>query len=106
MSDNLKLKSQKGQSAKGVSGNPAGRPRGSRNKANVAIEALLEDGAERLISKAMEMALAGDTAPMRLCLERILWVRRDRMVHVTPDDCAVVDDRERVDGRAQVPCQY
>jgi hypothetical protein len=30
------------------------------------MEALLEDGAEQLIHKALEMALAGDTAAMRL----------------------------------------
>jgi hypothetical protein len=46
------------------------------------MEALLEEGAEQLINKAMTMALAGDTAAMRLCLERILPVRRDRLVHL------------------------
>ena len=46
------------------------------------MEALLEEGAEQLINKAMTMALDGDTAAMRLCLERILPVRRDRLVHL------------------------
>jgi hypothetical protein len=46
------------------------------------MEALLEEGAEQLINKAMSMALAGDTAAMRLCLERILPVRKDRSVHL------------------------
>jgi Family of unknown function (DUF5681) len=82
MNDHSKPKSQKGQWPKGVSGNPAGRPRGSRNKATLALEALLEEGAEPLISKAMTMALAGDTAAMRLCLERILPARRDRLIHL------------------------
>ena len=72
MSDNSKAKSsQKGQWSKGVSGNPTGRPRGSRNRSTLAMEALLEDGAEQLINKAMKMALAGDTAALRICLERI-----------------------------------
>jgi hypothetical protein len=82
MNDHSKPKSQKGQWPNGVSGNPAGRPRGSRNKATLALEALLEEGAEPLISKAMTMALAGDTAAMRLCLERILPARRDRLIHL------------------------
>ena len=82
MNDKSKPKSQKGKWSKGVSGNPTGRPRGSRNRSTVAMEALLEDGAERLIKKAMKMALAGDTAALRLCLERILPVRRDRFVHL------------------------
>src|SRR6516162_8157265 len=79
--DNSKSQ-QPGRWAKGVSGNPSGRPRGSRNKAALAMEALLEEGAEQLINKAMSMALAGDTAAMRLCLERILPVRKDRSVHL------------------------
>jgi hypothetical protein len=82
MDNNCKPKSQKGQWQKGVSGNPTGRPRGSRNTATLAMEALLEEGAEQLINKAMTMALEGDTAALRLCLERILPVRRDRLVHV------------------------
>jgi hypothetical protein len=82
MNNNPKPKSQKGQWQKGVSGNPAGRPRGTRNQATLAMEALLEEGAEQLISKAMTMALSGDTAALRLCLERILPVRKDRLVQV------------------------
>jgi len=46
------------------------------------MEALFEEGAEELISKAKSMALAGDTAAMRLCLERIFPARRDRLVHL------------------------
>ena len=67
MTHNSKPKSKKGQWRRGVSGNPAGRPRGSRNRSTVALEALLEEGADRLINKAMKMALGGDTAALRLC---------------------------------------
>jgi hypothetical protein len=65
---------------KGVSGNPAGRPKGARHKYLVAIEELLDDEAEGLTRKAIELALAGDTTALRLCLERILPPRRDRPV--------------------------
>jgi hypothetical protein len=41
----------------GQSGNPSGRPKGARNKATVVIEALLEDEAEALIRKVIELAL-------------------------------------------------
>ena len=41
-------------------GNPGRRP-GSRNKATVAVEALLDGEAEKLTRKAIEMALAGFT---------------------------------------------
>ena len=59
---------------------PAGRPKGARNKATLAAEALLEGGAEALTRKAIELALAGDGPALRLCLERIVPVRRGRMV--------------------------
>src|ERR687893_1589370 len=64
----------------GQSGNPNGRPVGSRNKSKLALEALLEGEAEGLTRKAVEMALAGDTTAMRLCLERIYPARKDTPV--------------------------
>ncbi|GEP06619.1 DUF5681 domain-containing protein [Methylobacterium oxalidis] len=65
---------------KGASGNPAGRPKGSRHKATLAVEALLEGEAEALTRKAVEMALDGDTVAMRLCLDRIAPARKDRPI--------------------------
>jgi hypothetical protein len=82
MKDHSTPKPRRGKFPKGVSGNPAGRPPGSRNKATLAMEALFEQDAEQLIQKAKSMALAGDAAAMRLCLDRILPVRRDRLVHL------------------------
>jgi len=64
----------------GESGNPAGKPKGSRHRATLAIEALLEGEAEAIGRKAVQMALAGDTTAMRLCLERIVPARKDRPV--------------------------
>ena len=69
-----------GRFEKGMSGNPAGRPAGSRNNATLACEALLEGQAEALTQKAVEMALAGDVTALKLCIERICPVRRDRPV--------------------------
>ena len=72
-----------GQFPKGVSGNPAGRPRGSRNRATLLIESLLEDEAETLTRKAIELAKGGDLTALRLCLERILPVRKDRPIQLS-----------------------
>jgi len=66
---------------KGRSGNPAGRRRGSRNKATLASAALLAGESEALTRKAVEMALAGDPTAMRLCLERVLPPYRERTVN-------------------------
>ncbi len=63
---------QAGRFARGASGNPAGRPRGARNKATRAAETLLEGQAEALTQRAIEAALEGDGAALRLCMERIL----------------------------------
>ena len=65
---------------KGQSGNPAGRPRGSKNRATRAAELLLDGEAEALTRKAVEMALAGDPAALRLCLDRTVAPRRDRAI--------------------------
>src|ERR1051325_4461056 len=65
---------------KGRSGKPAGRPPGSRNRATIAAEALLEGEAQALTRKAIELALEGDTTALRLCLERIVPQRKSRTV--------------------------
>ena len=64
----------------GQSGNPSGRPKGARNKATTAVEALLDNEAEALTRKVIELALAGNMAAIRLCFERLLPPRRDRGV--------------------------
>jgi hypothetical protein len=64
----------------GQSGNPAGRPRGSRHKVTLAIEAMLDGEAEALTRKALDLALAGDMTALRLCLDRIAPARKDRPV--------------------------
>jgi hypothetical protein len=71
---------QAGRFRKGRSGNPAGRPRGSRNFATLAVETLLSGEAERLTRKCIDLALSGDTVALKLCLERIYPARKDRPV--------------------------
>ena len=65
---------------KGQSGNPDGRPKGSRNATTIALETLLDGQATALTQKAIELALTGDMAALRLCLDRILPPRKDRPV--------------------------
>ena len=67
--------------AKGESGNRAGRPPGARHKATLAAEALLDGESEALTRKAVEAALGGDMAALRLCLDRIVPPRRERPVN-------------------------
>lgn len=55
---------------KGQSGNPAGRPAGTRNRRTLAAQAL-HDAAEDVAKAMIEAAKAGDTAAGRLVLERV-----------------------------------
>lgn len=68
---------------KGQSGNPAGKPRGARNATTLALETLLDGQATALTQKAIDLALAGDMAALRLCIDRILPPRKDRPVTFT-----------------------
>ncbi len=64
----------------GRSGNPNGRPKGSRNRVTQAIEALIDGKAEAIVAKAVEIALEGDTNMLRALLATFVPRRRDRTV--------------------------
>jgi hypothetical protein len=64
----------------GESGNPAGRPRGSRNKKTIVLEALVDGEAEAVMQKMITLAKMGDHVAMRLCVERMMPPRRERPV--------------------------
>lgn len=71
----------------GVSGNPAGRPRGARNKVTVAAETLLAGQAGALTQKLIEVALGGDVAALKLCFERLCPVPRSAKLDIDlPED--------------------
>jgi hypothetical protein len=59
---------------KGRSGNPSGRPEGSRNKATIVAQKLLDGQAEALVQKAINL---------RICLERLVPPRKDAPLCVT-----------------------
>ena len=57
-----------------------GRTKGSRNGTTMAVEALLDGQSEALTQRAIDAALDGDGAALRLCLDRICPPRTDRPV--------------------------
>src|SRR3954453_10101028 len=65
---------------KGQSGNPHGKPKGTRHRVTVAAETLLEGEAEAITRKAIELAKQGDGPALRLCMDRIYPARKDRPV--------------------------
>src|SRR6476659_8342128 len=48
---------------KGESGNPQGKPKGTRHRVTIAAEILLEGEAEAITRKAIELAKAGTARP-------------------------------------------
>jgi hypothetical protein len=72
---------KKGRNTAGqFSAGNSGRPKGSRNKATIAIESLLQGQAEALTQTAVTRALEGDSVALRLCMERIAPAPKDQPV--------------------------
>ena len=59
-----------------------GRPQGSRNKATIALQELLDGEGEAITRVAVERAKSGDSTALRLCLERLIPEKRDRTVQL------------------------
>jgi hypothetical protein len=64
----------------GQSGNPAGRPRGARNKRTLALENIMEGESEVITRKVLEMAKGGHIAAIRLVIDRLAPIQKDRTV--------------------------
>ena len=71
------------QFQKGMSGNPKGRPKGSKNKSTILREAMLTK-TDRMLSRevprvlqvVIQAALAGDMAASKMILDRAVPVRK------------------------------
>jgi hypothetical protein len=81
-----KSRTKQGRWTKGTSGNPSGRPVGSRNRATLLVEQLLEADAEVIVHKTLELAKKGNIHALRLCLERLAPPKKERPIEleVTP----------------------
>ena len=73
------MKNGRNTDGKFTEGN-SGRPKGSRNKATIAIESLLQGQAEALTQTAVTKALDGDSVALRLCMERLAPAPKDQPV--------------------------
>jgi Family of unknown function (DUF5681) len=80
--NSAKNQSKPWQFQPGQSGNPRGKPKGARNHATRIVEQLFDKDARLLAAKARDMALAGDTVALKLCLERLCPPRKDRPINL------------------------
>jgi Family of unknown function (DUF5681) len=74
----FKAKPNAGRWKPGQSGNPHGVRPGSKHKATILAETLLDGETERITRKCVEMALEGEPVAMRLCMERVLSPKKSR----------------------------
>lgn len=71
---------------KGISGNIQGRPKGIVDK-RIELRSLLVPHAEALVNKAVELALAGDSNALRLCIDRLIPKAKDELPsHTGPSE--------------------
>ncbi len=91
-----------GRFAKGRSGNPGGRPKGSRNRSTLLAEALIEERAEPITAKVIEAAEGGDRQMLRLLFRAIVAPARDAVVELDVAEGKELDFEEafRVTARA------
>lgn len=66
---------------KGESGNPAGKPKGAKDK-RTELRSLLEPHRNALVQTVVEIALAGDTTALRICLDRLIAPIRGNPIRI------------------------
>jgi hypothetical protein len=76
----------------GQSGNPAGRPRGARNKRTILAEKLLEDRAGEVTNAAIDLATDGNPIAVRVCMDRVVpRLRHSPLDFALPELMALAD---------------
>jgi hypothetical protein len=67
----------RGRFLPGVSGNPAGRKPGSRNKSNVVLDRMAEAASRTILQVVIDSALSGDMDACALIMKRV-WPELER----------------------------
>jgi hypothetical protein len=82
MTENSAKKQRGAPFRKGQSGNPSGKPKGTRNRTTVLAEKLMQDDGADIVQVVLAAAKGGDMTAARLILDRISPVRRGRPVYL------------------------
>ena len=73
---------------KGESGNPTGKPAGTRNKATVMVQTIMERGAKEIAEAVVGLAKEGDLSAARLVIERLVPPAKERPIALVMPDTA------------------
>jgi hypothetical protein len=65
---------------KGKSGNPAGRPKGSKNRATLLAIAAMEGELDAVVRKIIEAAKSGDMTAARLVVDKLIPAAKERPI--------------------------
>jgi hypothetical protein len=82
----------RGRFALGVSGNPAGKRKGTRNRATVLAEVLAADESGAIARVVIDKALAGDGVAARFLLGLMVPKLRSRTIELDLPECDSPDD--------------
>ncbi len=70
----------------GQSGNPKGKPAGTRSKSTMLLLGLMQDGATEIAKAVIAAAKAGDLTAARIILDRLIPHAKERPVSLTLPD--------------------
>jgi hypothetical protein len=71
---------------KGVSGNPSGKPKGSRNKATILLESITEEKLEKVIHALVEKATWGNTKCIEILINKLVPAPKPHNTQLIEDD--------------------
>ncbi|MBK7674388.1 MAG: hypothetical protein IPJ27_06230 [Candidatus Accumulibacter sp.] len=91
MSETTRTKNLRPGWKPGRSGNPAGRPKGSRNRVTLVALAAMEEGADAIARKVVDLAKEGDISAARLVLERLVPPAKERPIFLSLPDTSTAN---------------
>lgn len=82
MPENAGKMQNQGKFEKGKSGNPKGKIKGTKNKATLTAELLLEGEFGNICRRLIDEALNGNMQAIKMVLDRVMPARKDRSIAI------------------------
>ena len=82
MAEQCSARDERGRFVPGISGNPAGKAPGTRNRATMLRTALDSDEGPAMARIVIDKALAGDVVTAKFCLDRLEPKPRNRAIEI------------------------